>query len=779
MRVSSSESGVLRSSGTPRTSLRWRRAVVALVLAAVPVLITATPAQAVVPTIASVTPAVGVPGTSVRITGSGFATTAAGNTVTFGDVRATVTTASATALTVVAPSPRVSSKIRVTTPGGRSGSRDFFMPPSPYTPAQVASRVRSDIGGASDFISNPAPDRISLAIFDAVAGQRFVVDATAVTIGDAQLRLYSPTGALLKRAGDLPVGTAFLDTTVAPVTGAYSIAIDGRTAGSGNLFVRSVPPDSTGTITRGVAQTVSTTAAGQNALRSFTGTAGQRVALQYSQLNLVDDSRQLARLLFVQPNGAKLGTEAGLGVFNAGEGLVDTVTLPVTGTYQVKFDPLFRAVGSVRLLLHAVPPDLTGTAVVGTPFTVTTGVGQNASRTFSATAGQRYAFHATSHTYRGVFVRILRPDGLEVDSRSFAPNTGFIGPFTAPTTGTYRIVIDPLSAGTGSMTAVLRTVPPDSTGTLTVGTAQTVTTTAPGQNAVRTFTATAGQRLALTVSDATYHARILVTEPQFESELTESFTVAAGDEPFWTDVFGAPSTGTFQVRIDGNEAEFGSVRLLLRSVPADTTGTLTPGVTSQIVTTAPGQNARRTFTGQAGQRVGIQFTNSTLGGRLELFTPSGEQLLDRDTSLSFQDEPQGLGAEPVLPETGTYELRLNPPDQGVGRVDALLYVAPPDSTGTIAVGGPAQTVTLAAGQTAVRTFNGTAGQRIVVRITGNTFPFETAFSVETDSTSAGLFLAGPTGELPVDLTATGPHRLTIRPSFAATGSATVQVLPAP
>ena len=779
MHASSSGSDVHRGSGRPRGSLRWRGALTALLLAVVPVLLTAAPAQAVVPAITSVAPVVGVPGTSVRITGSGFATTAAGNTVTFGSVRATVTAASATALTVVAPSPRVSSKIRVTTPGGRSATRDFFMPPAPYTPAQVASRVRSDIGGASDFISNPAPDRISLAIFDAVAGQRFVVDATSLRIGDAQLRLYSPTGALLKRAGDLAVGTAFLDTTVAPVTGAYSVAIDGRTAGSGNLFVRSVPPDSTGTITRGVAQTVSTTAAGQVALRSFSGTAGQRVALQYSQLNLADDGRQLARLLFVHPNGTKLGTEAGLGVFNAGEGLVDTVTLPVTGTYQVKFDPLFRAVGSVRLLLHAVPPDLTGIAVVGTPFTVTTAVGQNASRTFSATAGQRYAFHATSHNYRGVFVRILRPDGLEVDARSFAPITGFIGPFTAPTTGTYRIVVDPLSAGTGTMTAVLRTVPPDSTGTLTVGTAQTVTTTAPGQNAVRTFTATAGQRFALTASDATFHASVHVTEAQLETEVTDVFTVAPGNEPFWTDAFGVLSAGTFRVRIDGSEGEVGSVRLLLRSVPADSSGTLTPGVTSQIVTTVPGQNARRTFTAQAGQRVGIQFTHSTLGGRLELFSPSGEQLLDRDASLSFQDEPQGLGGEPVLPETGTYELRLNPLDQGIGRVDALLYVAPPDSTGTIAVGGPAQTVTLAAGQTAVRTFSGTAGQRLVVRVTGNTFPGETVVSVENDSGSAGLFLGGPTGELPVELWASGAQRLTIRPSFAATGSVTVQVLPAP
>jgi hypothetical protein len=55
------------------------------------------------PTISSFSPASGAPGTSVTITGTGFNTTAASNIVFFGPVKATVTAATATTLTVTAP----------------------------------------------------------------------------------------------------------------------------------------------------------------------------------------------------------------------------------------------------------------------------------------------------------------------------------------------------------------------------------------------------------------------------------------------------------------------------------------------------------------------------------------------------------------------------------------------------------------------------------------------------------------------------------------------------
>ena len=60
-----------------------------------------------------------------------------------------------------------------------------------------------------------------------------------------------------------------------------------------------------------------------------------------------------ARLLFVHPNGSKLGTERSLSMRGAQAGLVETVTLPVTGTYRVKFDPEFKALS--ESLSRALP----------------------------------------------------------------------------------------------------------------------------------------------------------------------------------------------------------------------------------------------------------------------------------------------------------------------------------------------------------------------------------------------------------------------------------------
>ncbi|MBS1974137.1 MAG: IPT/TIG domain-containing protein, partial [Bacteroidetes bacterium] len=71
-----------------------------------------------IPTITSITPDSGSAGTIVTISGSNFKTTVAGNTVKFNGVAASVQTATATALTVLAPGGSSSGAITVTTSDG-------------------------------------------------------------------------------------------------------------------------------------------------------------------------------------------------------------------------------------------------------------------------------------------------------------------------------------------------------------------------------------------------------------------------------------------------------------------------------------------------------------------------------------------------------------------------------------------------------------------------------------------------------------------------------------
>ena len=67
-----------------------------------------------VPTITSFSPTRGPVGTTVTITGTNFSTTAANNIVRFGSVRAVVSTASTTSLTVTVPSGSIHEFITIT-----------------------------------------------------------------------------------------------------------------------------------------------------------------------------------------------------------------------------------------------------------------------------------------------------------------------------------------------------------------------------------------------------------------------------------------------------------------------------------------------------------------------------------------------------------------------------------------------------------------------------------------------------------------------------------------
>jgi len=66
------------------------------------------------PVITSFSPVSGTPGTTVVITGTGFSKTASENVVTFNDVIATVSSSTATSITVVVPETATTGKISVT-----------------------------------------------------------------------------------------------------------------------------------------------------------------------------------------------------------------------------------------------------------------------------------------------------------------------------------------------------------------------------------------------------------------------------------------------------------------------------------------------------------------------------------------------------------------------------------------------------------------------------------------------------------------------------------------
>src|SRR4029079_10294803 len=100
----------------------------------------------------------------------------------------------------------------------------------------------------------------------------------------------------------------------------------------------------------------------------------------------------------------------------------------------------------------------------------------------------------SSNTYPQVDVTVRDPNGVSVASQFASAADAFHDVFTLTVTGTYTITVDPRLQFTGTLTFLMAPVP-DNTGTTTIGTSTTVSTTVIGENAVRTFLGTAGQKM--------------------------------------------------------------------------------------------------------------------------------------------------------------------------------------------------------------------------------------------------------------------------------------------
>jgi hypothetical protein len=156
----------------------------------------------------------------------------------------------------------------------------------------------------------------------------------------------------------------------------------------------------------------------------------------------------------LKPDGSSL---VGGTLFGTTGGFVDTKVLPVSGTYTLVLDPQGMDTGSATATLYDVPPDVTGSLTIGgPPVNVSLGTpGQNATLTFSGTAGQRVTVRASNVTIGAstccTFVlSIKRPDGVIIGSTLFGTNGGALTA-TLSVAGSYSIVIDPQAAAIGSI----------------------------------------------------------------------------------------------------------------------------------------------------------------------------------------------------------------------------------------------------------------------------------------------------------------------------------------
>jgi YD repeat-containing protein len=616
--------------------------------------------------------------------------------------------------------------------------------------------------------------------FSGTAGQQMSMNFsgnTYVGCNAVVISVLQSNGTTVGSTGICNSSTGSLNSISLPVNDTYTVFVNpqGTTTGSVTMLLNNFA-DVTGTITIGTPLTATTTVAGQNARYTFSGTAGQQLSMNLSGNTYVGCNAVVVSVL--QPSGTSVGST---GICNGSTGFMDSITLPVTGTYTVLVDPQGTTTGSVTLLLNTFA-DITGSASIGTSLTVTTTVaGQNARYTFSGTLGQQLSMNLSGNTYVGcnaVVVSILKSDGTTLASTGICNgSTGFMDSFTLPATGTYTVLVNPQGTTTGTVTFLLNTFA-DVTGTITVGTALTATTTVAGQNALYTFSGTSGQQISMNLSGNTYVGcnAVVVSVLKPDGSSVGSAGVCNGTTGFM-DSITLPLTATYTVLVNPQGTTTGSVTLLINNF-GDISGTITIGTPLTVTTTTAGQNARYTFSGTAGQQISMNLSGNTYVGCNAVVV----SILKSDgTSVGSGgvcNGSTGFMDSITLPVTGTYTVLVNPQGTTTGSVTVLLNTFA-DVTGTISAGAPLTATTTVAGQNARYTFSGTAGQQMSMNLSGNTYVGCNAVVVsilKSDGTSVGSggVCNGSTGFMDsITLPVTGTYTLLVNPQGTTTGSVTV------
>jgi hypothetical protein len=422
---------------------------------------------------------------------------------------------------------------------------DISLPITPNTPLTATTTM---------------PGQNAVYTFSGLSTQRVSLNLSNVTYGSAKVSILKPDLTQLAPALFVPNTFGnFVEPIKLPVNGTYRVKVDplGASTGSTDIGLWFVPGDVTGSVTANAAKHVQITTPGQNSVLTYAGTSGQRITVEVYNVTLGTTECCSAKIKITRPDGSTLATSQEFGTLGT---YIDVKSLNANGTYKIWIDPVDESVGDLDLLLRTVPADASATSGAltanGTPVSVaTTQPGQNAKVTFSATAGQHFAYKLVTFggSYCDIKLALYDPNGTKLSGPTCAPNDTFFDTRVLPIAGTYKITLDPQGALFGTASLTLYAVPLDVVVPAPFsGSAVTLT---PGQNAYLAFTATSGQTATVTPGSGATGGTISVARAAlYKSDKT---TQLAGGAEYW-DPSGAggpvassiPANGTYYLKYD-------------------------------------------------------------------------------------------------------------------------------------------------------------------------------------------------------------------------------------
>ena len=638
----------------------------------------------VIPSISSISPTVGTTGTSLTVTGSGFQTQTSDNLVRVGGTLATVGSAAAATLVSTVGAATVTGKVKVETRFGSAlSAQTFYVPPGTYTAADVVASGAVTTG-VSQSVAIGTAGKIAMYSFEGSAGQRMsvlVTSSTFTSCSSGSFRLYDPAGKQLDFTN--LCNNALIEPVALSATGTYSLVVIPTASSSGSLaFTLNNIQDVVGMIAvDDAAVSLTTNTAAQNMKLTFSGSAGQRVALTVSGASSFSNYT----IDILNPDGSSTAFSG----FGAGSSsyFSDLVTLTQTGTHTIVFNPSAPGntrVGSATFVLKSVPTDAAAAIVVdGAAVTLTTTTAaQNMMLTFNGSVGQRVALTisgASSFSY--YTIKIFNPDGSTTvfSNAALGSSSYFSDLITLTQAGTHTIVFNPSSTGAtqvGAATFTLKTVAADAVGTITVdGPANTLTTTTAAQNMMLTFSGSVGQRVALTISGASSFSYYTIKIFNPDGSTTVFSNAALGSSSYFSDLITLTQAGTHTIVFNPSSTgatQVGAATFTLKTVAADAVGTITvDGPAKTLTTTTPAQNMKMTFAGTSGQRVSLAISGASAFAYygIGILSPDGSTYVLNTASNTAS---YSSGAK-TLSQTGTHTIIFDPKSTGATSVGSATF----------------------------------------------------------------------------------------------------------
>ena len=739
-------------------------------------------------------PKSGPVGTSVTISGANFSANPAQDTVTINGTPAVVSAAFATSLAVVVPSGATTGTITVASPSGSVTSSDSFTVTNSdgrpridsFSPQIVAAGTAVTIAGAN-FDPTPSNNRITVNVTrssnpTSASSTSMTVAAPSFT-GSGHISLSTPNGNAVTTS----------DLFIPPVI--YSVSAVASTS-------RTSP---------GSPATIALAAPNRIGLLLFDGNKGQLVSATVSSGATFSGC---TFYIYSPANSALIDSRSTAGgqansTCGTSGGFFDSQPLPITGTYALTVVP-GTATGQVTFTPYVFNDIQGGRLTLGSAVTATTTFpGQNANYTFSGIPNQHISISIPNSTFHSCYFEIINPDGTFLVSNFAAGCTTAIHFFDVPRlaqTGTYRLIVDPLGAETGSVTFKLNDAT-DVTGTITTdGTPVTVATPVPGQQAKLTFNGNAGQVIAVLLDSNTYlpsGVTMTIVSPNGATfnGISGAISLFIDDTKYCSNGFVGfvcgsiplPISGTYTISLAPGNGVIGQARVRIFTVPNDFTasGPL-GGPPIPVAVGTPEQNGRITFTATQGGRIAVGFNSANFSGvvspgfAFEILQPDGTLFAGPLSGGPFAFSSSTVSGfidyndKYTFPVSGTYTLIVDPANDTTGSINVSIYDAT-DQNLNVNADGSANIVSITSpGQNGHFNFVPAIGQKVSALVTNLNFLHKPALSLQRVDSSGNIFnlqSAGSDGSnLFMDsftITQSGSYFLFVDPIAQEIGSGTL------